>query len=72
MLRTMWSTVTMLALLVGMSSCVIHERDDWRGRRYDRDYRDSRDYRDNRYRDRDDDRDYCWREGDRWVCRRGR
>jgi hypothetical protein len=80
MLRTIWSALTVLVVLVGMSGCVVHERRDWRDRRYGREQGD-RGYGDRRYGDRDyGDRDHrdsddryssdCWREGRDWVCRR--
>ena len=61
----------MLALLLGASGCIVHDRDDWRRHRYDREDRRYGDRDDRRYGDDDRDRD-CWRQGDQWVCRRWR
>lgn len=72
MMRTMWSLLSVLALFVGMSGCVVHERRDWRDRRYGREHYDRDDYGRDR---RDGDDRYssdCWREGRDWVCRRDR
>lgn len=63
MLQKTSSTLLLLVLLFGASGCIVHDRDDWRRHRYGHD--------DRRYGDDDRDRDRdCWREGDRWVCRR--
>jgi hypothetical protein len=57
-----------LSLVVGMSGCVVHERRDWRDRRYGRERYDHDNWdrdRGDRYSERD-----CWREGRDWICRR--
>jgi hypothetical protein len=63
MMRTTWPTMTVLALLVGISGCFPHP--DWRGNPYGEEYRDLR-YADT---NRDSpDRD-CWQQGGDWFCR---
>jgi hypothetical protein len=68
MKRTVLAMVSALSLVVGMSGCVVYDR-DWHGRRYGRERYDhdrwDRDRWDDRYSDRD-----CWRQGRDWVCRR--
>lgn len=65
MMRTMWPTMTVLALFVGISGCYPYYR-DWRGNRNAQEYRNPNYVDTNRN---PPDRD-CWRQGGDWVCRR--
>jgi hypothetical protein len=67
MMRTMWSTMTLFALLVGISGCYVPYRGGWQGHPYDRGDRAPH-YANN---DRDPGSRDCWRQGNDWVCRRG-
>ena len=70
MMTTILQSVTVLALLVGISGCLFpHERGgNWRGHRYDQGDRADRGYRGDR-----DDRSArdCWNRDGRWFCRDG-
>jgi hypothetical protein len=63
MMRTMWPTITVLALLVGIAGCFPYH--DWRGNPYGQEYRDPH-YVDT---DRDPSGRSCWQLGDDWFCR---
>ena len=62
MMRTMWPTITLLALLVGIAGCFSYR--DWRGNPYRQEYRPH--YVDT---DRDPPDRNCWQLGDDWFCR---
>jgi len=67
----MWPTVTVLALLAGISGCFPSYYRDWRGNgdRSRQAYREPQPHYVDTNRD-PPGRD-CWRQGDDWVCRRG-